>query len=229
MRIAAVIVAAGRGKRFEESIKKQFFPLKGKPIIVWTLEVFDRQERIDELILVIEKEDKGFVIEEILNKYHFKKDIRLAEGGKMRQDSVYSGIVSTSEDIDIVLIHDGVRPLIRSDIIEKVIEETIKEGAVIVAVKESDTTVLSKESFIESFLDRDSIYRVQTPQSFRRGLIMKGLTQAYKDNFYGTDDSSLVIRLGEKVKIVEGTPYNIKITSRDDIYFAERILEDLGD
>jgi len=227
MKIGAVIVAAGKGERFGENIKKQFYPLKGKPIIVWTLNTFDKIDRIGELIIVVEKEDKEFFLKEILNKYQFSKNIRLAEGGNMRQDSVFNGIMSTSEDVNIIVIHDGVRPFVSHEIINNVIDESIREGAAIAAIKENDTTVSSIGGYIESFFDRNSIYRVQTPQAFKRELIIKGLNKAYKNGFYGTDDSSLITRMGKKVKIVEGSSKNIKITSRDDLYIAERILENL--
>jgi len=227
MKIGAVIVAAGKGERFGENIKKQFYPLKGKPIIVWTLNTFDKIDRIGELIIVVEKEDKEFFLKEILSKYQFSKNIRLAEGGNMRQDSVFNGVMSISKDVNIIVIHDGVRPFVSHEIIDNVIDGTIREGAAIAAIKENDTTVSSIGGYIESFFDRDSIYRVQTPQAFKRELIIKGLNKAYKNGFCGTDDSSLITRMGKKVMMVEGSSENIKITSRDDLYIAEKILENL--
>ena len=227
MKIGAVIVAEGRGERFGGNVKKQFYPLKGKPIIVWALDTFDKSDRIAELIVVVEKEDREFFLKKILSKYRFSKNITLVDGGRMRQDSVFNGVMSISKDVDIVVIHDGVRPFVSNEIVDNVIDESIKEGAAIAAIKENDTTISSRGEYIENFFDRNSIYRVQTPQAFKRELIVKGLDKAYKDGFYGTDDSSLITRIGKMVKIVEGSSDNIKITSRDDLYIAERILENL--
>ena len=228
-RVSAVIVAAGKGKRFSGGIKKQFYPVKGKPIIVWTINAFVKNKRVDDIIIVLEKEDKGYFSKEILGRFQFSKDIRLVDGGPMRQDSAYNGITSVTEDTDIILIHDGARPFVKGEIIEKVIDESIKEGAAVAAVKQNDTTIYSEGGYIKNFINREFVYGVQTPQAFRRELIMKGFQKAYEDKFYGTDDSSLVVRMGKKVKIVEGSIDNIKITSRDDIYIAEKILENFGE
>ncbi len=228
VKIAAVIVAAGKGRRFRKNIKKQYYPIKGKQIIVWTINAFDRNNRIDEIIIVVEKRDKEYFFKEILERFHFSKNIRLAEGGPMRQDSVYNGIKSISEDIDIVMVHDGVRPFVSDEIINKVIDESIKEGAVITAVKQNDTAIYAKGGYIEEFIDREFVYRVQTPQAFRREMIIRGFEKAYEDGFYGTDESSLIVRMGKKVKIVEGSLDNIKITSQEDLNIADKILKNFG-
>jgi len=228
VKITAVIAAAGKGRRFNGSIKKQFYPIKGKQLIIWTLDAFDRNERVDGILIVLEKGDEEYFSKGILSKYQFSKNIRLVGGGPQRQDSVYNGITSVPEDTDIILIHDGARPFISSEIIERVIDGAIKEGAAIAAVKQNDTTVFENGGFIKDFIDREIIYRVQTPQGFRKDLILKAFQKAYKDGFYGTDESSLVVRMGEKVKIVEGSYNNIKITSQDDLYIAEKILENIA-
>jgi len=228
VKITAVIAAAGKGKRFVGSIKKQFYPIKGKQLIAWTLDVFDRNARVDEIVVILEKGDEEYFSKEILGRYQFSKNIRLVEGGQERQDSVYNGIMSVSEDTDIILIHDGARAFISSEIIGMVIDGAIEEGAAIAAVKQNDTTVFENGGFIKDFIDREFIYRVQTPQGFRKDLIIKAFQKAYKDGFYGTDESSLVVRMGEKVKIVEGSYNNIKVTSQDDLYMAERILENIA-
>ncbi len=225
MKIVAIIVGAGKGKRFGGDIKKQFFLLNGKPLIVRTIEVFDKINEIDELFIVIDIEDKEYILNKILKEYKFSKNITLVDGGKFRQDSVYNGIMSTPDDTDIVVIHDGVRPLVSEEIVKKVIDEAIREGAVITAVKENLTTVSSQNGYIVAHFDRELLYRVQTPQAFKKDLIVKGLEQAYQDGYYGYDESSLLVRLGIRVKIVEGSLDNIKITSPDDLFVAEKILK----
>ncbi|MFC1558882.1 2-C-methyl-D-erythritol 4-phosphate cytidylyltransferase [candidate division KSB1 bacterium] len=229
MKVGAVIVAAGAGKRFGGSVKKQFYYIHKKPVIVWTLHAFERQQKIDELILVVNRDDKQQVYDEIICKYPFSKPAKLVNGGDKRQDSVYKGVKSVSDDIDIILVQDGVRPFVSSELINKVIEAAYDEGAAICAIQENHTAVLSKNGYINEYLDRNSLYKLQTPQGFRKKLILRAMESAYSDNYFGTDDSSLIIRMGEKVKIVMGTADNIKITSKEDIIIAEKILEQAGD
>lgn len=227
MSISTVIVAAGEGTRFGTEIKKQFYLLKGRPVVARTMHAFDRHPEINEIILVINKSDKDYAIKELATGGVFKKPVTVIEGGDMRQDSVFNGIKSVSGDI--ILIQDGVRPFISREMIDLVINTVRSEGAAICAIRENHTTAVGKNGYIHQYLDRNRLFRLQTPQGFKTELIKRALEKAYSDNYSGTDDSSLVVRIGEKVKIVEGSPDNIKITSREDIVIAEKIIEQRGE
>ena len=229
MKVGAVIVAAGMGKRFGGSVKKQYYNIHKKPVMVWTLHAFDRQQKIDELILVINSDDREHVSDEIICKYPFSKPVKIVNGGDKRQDSVYNGVKAASDYIDIILVQDGVRPFVSSELIDTVIEAAYDEGAAICAIQENHTAIMSKDGYVDKYLDRNSLYKLQTPQGFRKDLLLRGMEKAYSDNYLGTDDSSLIVRMGEKVKIVKGTADNIKITSKEDIIIAEKILEQAGD
>jgi 2-C-methyl-D-erythritol 4-phosphate cytidylyltransferase len=155
----------------------------------------------------------------------FKKVKRILSGGKERQDSVYKGLLALSKDTDIVLIHDGVRPFISTEKIGKSIEMCKKEKAVILALPVNDTVKRVDEEYVVTTLDREKLWIAQTPQTFEYKLILEAYKKAIEDSFIGTDDSSLVERLGFKVRVLEGESQNIKITTREDLVLAEKIIE----
>lgn len=225
MSVIAIIPSAGRGKRMKMEKHKQILKLHDKPILAHTLEKFQNCPSVDEIIVVSAVEIKGDV-EKIVESYSFTKVTGIVEGGKERQDSVYNGIRSRKfNDDDIILIHDAVRPFISCEKICEVVDSCKKFGAVILAVRPEDTVKLSSDgSFVDETVDRSKLLLVQTPQAFRFDILYSAYMRAYEDNFYGTDDSALVERLGVKVKVIEGERKNIKITTPFDLKLAVAIL-----
>ncbi|MDO5707118.1 MAG: 2-C-methyl-D-erythritol 4-phosphate cytidylyltransferase [Andreesenia angusta] len=223
-RVAVIIVAAGVGKRMGRGIAKQYLELKEEPILLHTLRKFDLPE-IDEIIVVIKKEDKDLFESRILNKIDFK--IKTVYGGKERIDSVRNGMESLSNNIDIVLIHDGVRPFVSKDIIRENIIVAREKGAALTAVKSKDTVKIVEKDLVANTPNREKIYLAQTPQSFKKDILIRAYDELESSEGI-TDDSMVVERLGEKIYIVQGNYDNIKITTEEDLFIGERILEKNG-
>ncbi|HHU68846.1 MAG TPA: 2-C-methyl-D-erythritol 4-phosphate cytidylyltransferase [Thermoanaerobacterales bacterium] len=224
METAAVIPIAGKGRRMGTQTSKQFLKLKNKPVIVHTVEAFLGVKEINQIILVADEKEMQFCREEIINKYGFG-DVILVPGGEKRQDSVYNGLRFCKPQTDFVIIHDGVRPLISKKLIIDVLNNACVYGACCAAVPVKDTIkIIDKGHYIVSTPDRDILWAAQTPQAFKYDLIMEAHERARASGFIGTDDASLVEKMGEKVKIIEGSYENIKITTPDDLKFAELIL-----
>jgi 2-C-methyl-D-erythritol 4-phosphate cytidylyltransferase len=217
--VTAVIVAAGEGERFGSA--KQFSFLKGKTVLDWSLERFDRSAAVDDIVLVLNRLYPG---DEFLRKY--TKITAIARGGKKRQDSVYAGLMSLDERrAEIVLIHDGARPLVENSLIERIIAETRVNNAVIPVIPVEDTVKRVEGQRISGTVDRVRLFRSQTPQGFSFSLIRSAFQKAMDDGFYGTDDASLVERMGEPVFVIPGERRNIKITLPEDIKMAEALIE----
>jgi 2-C-methyl-D-erythritol 4-phosphate cytidylyltransferase len=226
----ALIVAGGTGSRMKMDTNKQFLKLNDKEVVIRTMEAFDTNLNIDEIIVVLKKEEIEFFKTKILPNYRFIKPIKLVEGGKQRQDSVYNGLKALDKDCKNVLVHDGARPFVTQEIINDTVSKLKELGAVVVAVKVKDTIkYVDEEHNIESTLNRDSLFAVQTPQAFRYKMLLKAYEHAYENEITGTDDSSLVEKLGYKVKIIDGSYDNIKITTKEDLDFAYQILKRKGE
>lgn len=219
-----VIVAAGSGSRMKRDINKQFIKLDGKEIIAYTIEKFYKSEDIGDIVIVIKENEEKYFIENIINKYGFD-NIKLAYGGKERQDSVYNGIKKLNSNCEIVLIHDGARPFVNEDIIKNSIEEAKENNAVVVGVPVKDTIkVVDSDGNIVDTPNRSLLWSVQTPQSFKYEIITKAYEYAYSNDYYGTDDAMLVEHIGYNVKMIEGSYDNIKITTEEDLHFGIQIL-----
>jgi len=225
VRVEAIIVGAGKGVRFGEVRPKQFFYLCKKPIFCWTIERFEKCELIDKIILVIPPGMKEYVQKSILSYSDYKKIKVAVEGGKERGDSVFQGLQMVDKDTDIVLIHDGVRPLIFPELIERLIHQVEKYGAATLAVPMKETVKkVSQGSAVEKTLDRKKLYSIQTPQGFKREIIWKAYETAKKSGQWASDDAALVEKIGKKVVIVLGDEMNIKITTSLDLKLAEILL-----
>ena len=219
-----IIPAAGQGKRMKASKNKLWIELKNKPIIAHTLQVFGEDQNCKQIILPInpsEKEEFNTLIETLA----LPVPIRLTNGGSERQYSVSNGLNALSGKADIVLVHDGARPFITHSLIEGLIKDATCYGASVLAVPVKDTVKQTSNHFVEKTIDRSSLWAIQTPQAFRVSLLKKAHKAAMDTNYLGTDDASLVEQIGEKVAITEGNYDNIKITTPEDLYFAEAILE----
>lgn len=225
MEVIAIIPAAGEGKRTKTSLRKQFLPINGKPVLAHTLEKFQKIQAVDGIIVLVPRGLVRYCKEYIVKKYSLDKVFKVMTGGKGRQDSVRNGLNVTPPECQLVLVHDGVRPLISKDHILACIKAAKRYGAAITAVRAIDTVKLSTDdAVILETMDRKNVWLAQTPQVFRYSILKQAYDLAYKDGFYGTDEASLVERLGKKVKLVEGSYRNIKITTREDIAIAELIL-----
>lgn len=227
--VTAIVVAGGRGKRMGKSISKQYIKIKGKEIIALTLEVFNNSRIVDEIILVVPCEDVDYCTTEIVKKYNLEKVKRIIDGGAERQESVYKGLLNCNSKTDIVMIHDGVRPFISDKIIADGVQYATRYGACTTAVPVKDTLkVVDEDGFSVSTPDRNKIRMIQTPQTFKYNLILDAHKRAILEGIIATDDTMLVESLGNKVKIIDGNYFNIKITTVEDLIYAESIL-DRGD
>lgn len=219
-KVSAIIVAAGEGKRFGAA--KQFALLKGKTILDWSLEKFEEHEAIDSIILVLGQDRSG---DEYLAKY--TKIAAIARGGEKRQDSVYSGLSCVdTQETEIILVHDGARPLVGKDLIGRIVDASRKKGAVIPVVPLEDTIKRVEGQKVLRTEERRQLFRVQTPQGFSFSLLKEAFVHAMEDHFDGTDEAVLVERLGKDVFVIPGDQRNMKITTTEDLKIAEAFIED---
>ncbi|MFC1511375.1 2-C-methyl-D-erythritol 4-phosphate cytidylyltransferase [Candidatus Margulisiibacteriota bacterium] len=218
MKTIAIITAAGSGKRMGQP--KQFLELAGKPMLEWTVAVFEKCKAIDEIILVVNSEDVPRAKE-----LKFSKIKQVVAGGKERQDSVFNGLKALPDDAEIVAIHDGARPMVTVEIVEKAIEEAKHSGAVVVGVPIKDTIkqVRSKQYEVGSTIDRTQLWAAQTPQVFKKDIILKAYQEG-AGKHQVTDDAMLVEKLGNPVKMVMGSYQNIKITTPEDLKMVKGVL-----
>ncbi|MDF2520195.1 MAG: 2-C-methyl-D-erythritol 4-phosphate cytidylyltransferase [Clostridia bacterium] len=208
------------------AMNKQFLTLKGKPIIVHTLEAFDSCEGIDEIIIVTAPDEQDYFSQTILESFSSKKTIKLVAGGSERQQSAYNGLKAVSPENDIVLIHDGARPFASSQTIMDCIEQAKLYGAVSAGMPSKDTVKLVDEAgMVSSTPDRDKVWLTQTPQAFKRDIIIKAHENALENGFLGTDDAMLAELAGYKVKMVAASYGNMKITTPEDIAIAEVLMD----
>lgn len=221
--ISAIVLAGGRGKRMNYHKSKQFIEIKGKPVLVYTLEKFIYNKSIDEVILVLPEDEVDYCKKEVLQKYSLKVD-RIVIGGKERQDSVFNAL-EAMEKANIVLIHDGARPFISERIIEEGIKYANIYGAAAPGVTPKDTIkVKSKDNVSVDTPDRNTLVAVQTPQCFKYDEIYQCHRKVKEENAIVTDDTSVVERYGHKVYLYEGDYTNIKITTPEDLILAERLI-----
>ncbi|PID29480.1 MAG: 2-C-methyl-D-erythritol 4-phosphate cytidylyltransferase [Candidatus Cloacimonadota bacterium] len=223
-----IITAAGAGKRMGSSKKKQYIKLLNEPILYYTFKTFVEHPQIDTIIPVIPKDDLDIFNEIIIERFNSSKINSPVFGGKERQDSVYNGLKSIAKSLidSIVLIHDGVRPFISSEIISRSIESMSTHKASIVGVKVKDTLKLFSGEEVRETINRSRVVSVQTPQTFIVKDILSSYKKAEEKSFRGTDDASLFEKFGNgNIKIVEGSYNNIKITTSEDLIFGEAILK----
>ncbi|MEW6066771.1 MAG: 2-C-methyl-D-erythritol 4-phosphate cytidylyltransferase [Nitrospirota bacterium] len=221
--IVAVVPAAGIGKRFGSGANKPFLHLCGKPLIIWSLETLHSVNAVREIIPVLKEEDmeQG---RKIFESYGFSKIKRISPGGKERQDSVYNGLKLVEDKDCMVIIHDGVRPLIGKDLVEKLIDELKDFDGAVLSVPVKDTIKEAEDEIVKKTLKRDSLWAIQTPQIFSFRTISGAYEKAIEEGFYATDDAALVEKYGGNIKIVMGSYRNIKITTPEDMAIAEFLL-----
>src|SRR3989304_2887803 len=237
--VTAIVPAAGFGRRFGPGTNKPFHLLGGKPLVFWSLETLQSVEEIEEIIPVLKEADREKAAE-VFGQHNLSKVKKIAPGGKERQDSVYNGLNLIEDRDGIILIHDGARPFIEKDLIEKAIKELLIPPApplakggkgglkgfdgVVLGVPVKDTIKEAESGIIKSTIRRDSLWAIQTPQVFPYKKISAAYKKSIKEGFYSTDDAALMERYGGKIKVIMGSYSNIKITTPDDLIFAEYLL-----
>ncbi len=225
MRISAVIVAAGSGKRMGAGMNKVYMPLDDKCVLWYTIKAFADSCAADEIVIVTGSDD---MIKAAEVAALFELPFTVVEGGKERQNSVLNGITAACGDI--VAVHDGARAMITPELIRSVIEAAKECGAAALGVSPKDTIkTADNDGFISGTVERNSAYLIQTPQVFKRDELIKAHEQAMEDGFFATDDCAVMERTGVKIKIIEGSYENIKLTTPEDIFTAERILKERED
>ncbi|PYR86532.1 MAG: 2-C-methyl-D-erythritol 4-phosphate cytidylyltransferase [Acidobacteria bacterium] len=225
MKVGAIIAAAGFGRRMKADRPKQLLALNGIPIIIHTIRKFDISRVIDYIIVTAPRESV-IEVSELVKSAEFQKPVIVVQGGERRQDSVASGLNHLQPGTDIVAVHDGVRPFVSIDDIENAVRQAERTGAAVLAVPIVDTVKQVEKDVIDSTLTREHLVLAQTPQVFRTEILKQAFDRATKDEYYGTDESSLVERLGHPVAIVRGSERNIKITRPSDLSLARAFLEE---
>jgi 2-C-methyl-D-erythritol 4-phosphate cytidylyltransferase len=224
MYVTAIVPAAGSGVRFGGVVPKQYLPMAGLPLLAWTLRALAASGQVDCTVLAVAAGQEARCRAEILEPNGLRVD-RLVSGGADRQASVYAGLSEVPADTDLVLVHDGARPLVTAQIIRVAVEAAEADGAAVVALPVTDTIkVADGERRVEDTLPRGRLWAAQTPQVFRAAWLREAHAKALTDGFRGTDDSVLVERLGYTVRLVPGSPDNLKITTVADLAQAEQIL-----
>lgn len=227
MKSTAIVLAAGQGKRMNSKVQKQFLLIKGKPVLYYSLSCFQNSREIEEIIVVTGKDSINFCKQEIIEAYGFSKVKAVIAGGRERYDSVYAGLCAC-ENSDYVFIHDGARPFLTEDMIRRGKEAVLASGACVIGMPSKDTIKIADENgMVASTPSRSLVWNIQTPQIFSYTAIREAHERARQQNMADiTDDAMVMERFGNmKIKLVEGSYENIKITTPEDILVAEKILE----
>ena len=204
------------------TVPKQFQALKGKPVLHYTLRTLQESDLIDSLVLVVPEKELVNARADWLNRPPVVKQVVV--GGEKRQDSVLNGYQVLPKNTDIVLVHDGVRPFLSKEMIQETLEVADKFGAAITAIPVNDTLKqVNNSGTVLRTVEREGLWRVQTPQAFRFDLLGEAFLKAQADSFYGTDEGSLIEYLGQEVRIVDGSEWNLKITRPEDLLLGESI------
>jgi 2-C-methyl-D-erythritol 4-phosphate cytidylyltransferase len=230
--IAAIITAAGKGTRIKSNISKQFIHIFDKPILAHTIRSFQKSNRINEIYVTVSEEHKDFCEKEIIGKNDFPKVRELVLGGETRQDSVFNALRRVPEKCRIVAVHDGVRPLISPEEIDYLVNSLIRHnkkddlvrGVIIASPAYETVKKITEDMTIDCTVQRSTVCMAQTPQTFFYKDLLEAHNKADAEGYIGTDDASLVERLGWKVKVVIGKHENIKVTTPMDLFLAELIM-----
>lgn len=221
----ALIPAAGLGLRMGGTVRKQFRPLGGLPLLVHSLRVFQSSPVIDAVVLAVPEADLLSCRTEIVEAHGFTKVTHVVAGGKERQDSVRQALAVVDESVHLVVIHDAVRPFVTETMLKQVVEAAKADGAAIIALPMRDTVKqVGEDHFIERTVDRKPLWLAQTPQAFRRDWLDEAHRKAQAEGLAATDDAFLLEWMGHPVRVVEGSGENIKVTRPEDFVIGEAIL-----
>ncbi|MDX9872301.1 MAG: 2-C-methyl-D-erythritol 4-phosphate cytidylyltransferase [Clostridia bacterium] len=225
-KVVALLPSAGQGTRMGAGVKKPYLEVHGRPLLTYTLDVFEQHPLIDGMVIVTEAEYVSYTQREIVEKYGYTKVLAVTAGGRERQDSVLCGLKILPEETQWVAVHDGARPLVSAGIISRVLEEAWAKGSAVAGVRVKDTIKkVGGDLSITETPERRLLWQIQTPQVFRRELLVQAYERAAAEGWTGTDDASFVERLGEKVYLAEGAYTNIKITTPEDLIYLQALLE----
>lgn len=225
MSVAALIPAAGSGRRMGSEQEKQFLALRGKPLLAHTLSRFEMASSVDRIVVIVPPGREKFCWQAIVEPQGFHKVTHITAGAETRQRSVMAGFRHLSEDIDIVVVHDGARPFVTPALIEASIAAAGRVGCAIAAIPESDTLKrVGATGIVQETLDRQYLWRAQTPQTFQRQILRDALDYAGQHQLEVTDEATLVEALSLPVQIIPASIWNFKITSPDDLQLAELVL-----
>jgi 2-C-methyl-D-erythritol 4-phosphate cytidylyltransferase len=219
MSVVAIIPAAGVGIRMGGETPKQFLSLEGVPILIHTLRKFTASDVMDEILVALRDEEMDRAARDI-DREHFMKPVRLVEGGLTRQETVARALAEAPASTEIVVVHDAVRPFVDLDMIRRVVDAARRDGAAILGIPSVDTIKQVERQSILGTIPRERIVLAQTPQAFRHSLLKEAFARAAADGFSGTDESSLVERMGQPVSVLMGSDRNIKITKPSDLPLA---------
>ncbi len=222
--VTAIIAAAGMGTRMKKSLNKQFLMIDNTPVLEHTLKKFDNSKYVDYIIVVIKETDITY-LGDVLSSLKLNKKFKIVYGGATRPDSIFNALKNLPDSTDIVLTHDGARPFIETELIDKSIEEVVNTEALVVGVPVKDTIKVSKSDLNVDFTPvRSELFQIQTPQVFLKNVIVSAYNRLMEEGFTGTDDASFVEKNGGKVKILMGSYKNIKITTPEDLLIAEVLI-----
>jgi len=225
MQTHAIIVSAGKGARMNRSTPKQYLLLQGRPVLCHTIMAFNKCPEVDNIVLVVPEKDIRYCREKLLSGLSMDTPVNVLAGGKRRQDSVFNGILSIDGRESIVVIHDGVRPLIRPEMISRCISKARITGACILGVPLQDTIkIVNNDSLIQGTIAREGLWAAQTPQAFHYQLIRDAHETAAKAGVETTDDAALLEWMGLPVSILRSTRDNLKITTNEDLALVDAIL-----
>jgi 2-C-methyl-D-erythritol 4-phosphate cytidylyltransferase len=224
MTTIAIIPAGGKGLRSGLATPKQYLKVYGKEIIIYTLQTFQKNKLINKIIVAAEPEYFSLLIR-LVKKYRLSKVKLIVEGGNTRQQSVFNAVLASEADSnDLLVVHDAARALLPDNVLTNSILSAKKSGNSLVCIKAKDTLIKGKK-FVDEYLNRDEVYYVQTPQIFKYQELYKALVEAESENFVGTDESMLVKKTGKKVNIVEGSVFNFKITTKEDVQLFKKLVK----
>ncbi|AFM39532.1 2-C-methyl-D-erythritol 4-phosphate cytidylyltransferase [Desulfosporosinus acidiphilus SJ4] len=222
--LGIVIPAAGQGKRMGAGCNKQFLQLKGQPILIHAVRVFQMSDYVSEIVIVGAENDLA-LIKELVDHYKLDKVVSVCQGGAQRQDSVRSGVLALSPAIQRVVVHDGARPLLTLKDFHRFLQEAEGFSAAIMGIQVKDTIKqVNNSGIVTDTLPRELLRAVQTPQIFERNKLEEAHMRAASVGYYGTDDASLLEWIGYPVQMIEGSLENIKVTTPEDLWLSERIL-----
>lgn len=224
MKRVAIIPAAGAGRRMESGTSKQYLLLAGVPVLVRTLEAFHLSTLVDEIFLAVPEQDIPEVRRDIVLKYGLSKVALVLAGGDKRQDTVSNALSRLRDEHGIVLVHDGVRPFVSGELIGRAVAAAVEHGAAVAGIPVKDTVKEADAAGrVTKTVERQGLWLAQTPQAFRREIIVAAYRRAAEDGFYGTDDASLVERMGIPVRMIPGDGNNIKLTTPEDLLLGDLI------
>ena len=223
MKTYVIIPAGGKGIRSGTATPKQYLKFKKKELIVYTIEAFQKNKLVNEIIISAEPDYFSLLVK-LKKKYKLTKLKTIVKGGRKRQDSVYNALKSIKANRnDLIVVHDAARPLLPQKTLSNALITAKAKGNALVCLQAGDTIIKGHNS-VNKYIDRKNIFYVQTPQIFKYVDILKAMEKAYNDKFYGTDESMLVKRIGKTINIVEGSLFNFKITNKADFELFKKLI-----